>query len=278
MHFTRGKPAMVRAAALAFRRLKYAVVAPVVSGVMARTSWLDGTDAPPKALNYAADGDFISQGDELVVALRRDFTLGEGVRILDIGCGIGRIATALRRAGSDVRYSGFDIVKYGILWCQKKLSERDGYHFTHADIFNPFYNPRGRIDPCAYVFPYPDKSFDLLIAVSVYTHLLEAETRAYFAQSMRVMDSTGKAYFTTFLVDDDIPPQAHFAFQHRIGAAFIERMEEPEMAVGYSLAFWEALAAQHGARISKVNPGSWRGQQGLKDYQDCLIFEKVEQT
>lgn len=275
MHFTRGKSALVRATALAYRRLKYAVAAPVVSGVMAYTPWLDGGEAPPKALNYAADGDFVSQGDELVETLQRDFALDGGQRILDIGCGIGRVATGLHRAKRDVRYWGFDIVKYGILWCKKKIPESEGYHFTHADIFNPFYNPRGKIDPCAYAFPYPDNSFDLLIAVSVYTHLLEQETRAYFAQSMRVMDQGGKAYFTTFLVDGDIPQHAHFAFEHQIGAAYIERKEEPEMAVGYTRAFWEALAEQNGARIAQINPGSWRGEQGLPDYQDCLIFEKV---
>lgn len=275
MHYTRGKSALVRAAALAYRRSKYAVAAPVVSAIMTHPTWLDGGDAPPKALNYAADGDFVSQGDELVRTLQWDFSLSDGQRILDIGSGIGRIATALHRAKRDVRYAGFDIVKYGVLWCKKKLSESEGYHFTHADIFNPFYNPRGRIDPCAYSFPYADNSFDLLIAVSVYTHLLEQETRAYFKQSMRVMDRGGKAYFTTFLIEDAIPDQAHFAFNHQIGAAYVERIEEPEMAVGYTRDFWEKLAAENGARIAQVNRGSWQGEAGLRDYQDCLIFEKV---
>lgn len=274
MHFTRGKSRLRRGVALLYRRLKYVIAAPVVTWLMDKTSLLDGDAAPPRLLNYAADGNFVEQGDELVAALHRDFTLDHGIRILDIGCGIGRIATALWRAKLDVSYDGFDIVAYGTAWCRKKIPERDGYRFVHADVFNPFYNPRGRIAPTDYTFPYPDGSFDLLVAVSVYTHLLEAETRSYFEQSMRVLDAGGKAYFTTFLVNEDIPASAHFAFGHQIGSAYVERLEEPEMAVGYTLAFWQSLAQAHGGRIVKINPGSWRGTQSSPDYQDCLIFEK----
>lgn len=47
------------------------------------------------------------------------------------------------------------------------------------------------------------------------------------------------------------------------------------MAVGYTRDFWEKLAAENGACIAQVNRGSWQGEAGLRDYQDCLIFEKV---
>jgi hypothetical protein len=95
MFFTRGKHPLTRKVALLCRRVKYAVAVPMVTTVMRRTVWLDGDMAPPKALNDAADGNFVEQGDELVVALDRDFAVKDGLRIMDIGCGIGRIATAL---------------------------------------------------------------------------------------------------------------------------------------------------------------------------------------
>ena len=147
MHFTRDRSLLRRRAALAYRYLKYAVAAPCVTWVMQHTSVLNGKESPPRVLNFAADGDFVAQGDELVAALQRDFELKDGLRILDIGSGIGRIATALWRAGLDISYDGFDIVPYGVVWCRKKIPKAEGYRFQHADVFNRFYNPRGKIAP-----------------------------------------------------------------------------------------------------------------------------------
>lgn len=275
MHFTRGKPLINRVAARLGREAKYRLAAPLISPVIRYTGWLDGDAAPPRALNYAADGDFVAQGDALVAAIGRDIDLFDGIRILDIGCGIGRLATGFHRRGRPVTYRGFDIVAYGIEWCRKRMPEADGFAFTHADIYNRFYNPNGRIEAEAYRFPHDDAAFDLQVAISVFTHLLEPATRAYLREAARVMAPGGVAYFTTFLVPDRVPPAAHFAFDHRIGAAFVERVEEPEMAVGYTLDFWEAMAAECGLRIDRINRGSWTGEADLPDYQDCLFFRRT---
>jgi hypothetical protein len=47
------------------------------------------------------------------------------------------------------------------------------------------------------------------------------------------------------------------------------------MAVGYTLGFWQAMADANNARLVQINRGSWTGETGLLDYQDCLIFEKM---
>ena len=139
---------------------------------------------------------------------------------------------------------------------------------------NRFYNPFGKIAPERFVFPYETDSFDLAVAISVFTHLLEDDTRRYFAEGIRCLAPGGRAYFTTFLTPDRVPEAAHFEFRHKIGAAAVERREEPELAVSYTRAFWEGLAAANGARLEQVNEGSWMGAE-RPDYQDVLLFRKL---
>ena len=277
MHFTRGKSAIQRNAAMVLRFAKYGLAAPVLNALVRHTPLLDGDGqgAPPRTINYSADGQFIIQGDLLVGDISRRTPLDPGLRILDIGCGIGRLATALHRHRPGVIYTGFDVVRYGIEWCRKRLRDAPDFRFDHVDVRNRFYNPLGRINAESFHFPYDDNRFDLAVAISVFTHLLEDDTRRYFAEGIRTLRPGGRAYFTTFLPPDTIPQAAHFEFRHRIGAAMVERLEEPEMAVGYPLEFWEGLAAEHGARIAFLDRGSWTGQAGLPDYQDVLIFEKI---
>ncbi|MBY5931582.1 class I SAM-dependent methyltransferase [Tateyamaria omphalii] len=275
MQIVKNKSWLVRNAAWLQRRLKYGVAAPMMGWLVRYTPLLDGQGEPPRAINYSAAGDYVPQGDEIINRLHDDFDLTDGCRVLDIGCGIGRLATAFHRKGSRIRYDGFDIVKYGVEWCTKTIPPAEGYTFKHADVHNPFYNPWGKIAARTYRFPYPENSFDLAIAVSVFTHLLEPETRAYFEQAMRVLDVGGKTYFTTFLIPEHIPDNRNFSFRHQIDEAYVERLEEPEMAVGYTLAFWQAMAEANNARLVQINRGSWTGAAGLPDYQDCLIFEKL---
>ena len=82
----------------ALRYLKYAVVAPAIGLVVRRTSLLDGSrHEPPRAINFAGGGDFRQIGDNQVAILVARAGLSEHDRVLDIGCGIGRIAMALHR-------------------------------------------------------------------------------------------------------------------------------------------------------------------------------------
>ena len=44
-------------------------------------------------------------------------------RILDVGCGIGRMAVPLTKyLDQEGSYEGFDIVEKGIRWCKKNVS------------------------------------------------------------------------------------------------------------------------------------------------------------
>ena len=168
----------------AIRYVKYAYAAPVLDAVLSVFPQLSRGEAPPDIINFAGGGDFLVVGDATVESLVDLTDLKAGQTIVDIGCGIGRNATALyRRFGSRIHYLGFDAVRYGITWCRKHVSSRSGnYVFIHSDIYNSFYNPRGRLSPERYVFPCESGFADVIFAVSVFTHMQSRMQGIIFAR------------------------------------------------------------------------------------------------
>ena len=80
---------------------------------------------PPDHLRLGVgnpDGEFYRVGEDIVVRLRREAGLGPSSRVLDIGCGLGRVAYPLaRELGPDGSYDGIDTNKEYIEWCAKAL-------------------------------------------------------------------------------------------------------------------------------------------------------------
>lgn len=68
-------------------------------------------------------------------------------RILDMGCGFGRIAMALaKRVGPKVHYTGLDPNAAGIDWAQRNItSHYPNFSFRHIDIVSRPYNPQGTV-------------------------------------------------------------------------------------------------------------------------------------
>lgn len=261
------------------RRLKYTVIADAIDGMVKHTPVFDRKSMPPDLINFAGHKSFIEVGDLTVALMEEHAGLGAGHRVLDIGCAIGRIALGLhRRFGDEIAYSGFDIVPYGISWAQKHFGKKDSdYSFTHADIYNSFYNPRGKVLPANFRFPYADDSFDVSVATSVYTHMQKAEIANYLSETARVTTKGGCLYATCFGLDDASRTQiaagkSHFSFQHTGEGTLIESESEPDMAVAIDLEWVFAHLTDCGATDIKMLPGYWRGSEG-PDFQDIVVAE-----
>src|SRR5215210_6135696 len=83
-------------------------------------------------------------------------------RVLDLGCGIGRMVVPLTRyLGERSSYERLDVFPKGISWCQENTTPRyPNFRFQVADIFNKEYNPSGRFAASEYELPYNNASFD----------------------------------------------------------------------------------------------------------------------
>ena len=129
--------------------------------------------------------------------------LGPDEAVLDVGCGVGRMAAPLTAYLSPRgRYDGFDIMAENVRWCRRALTPRfPNFRFRHADVYNREYNPGGRVPAAAFRFPYPDAAFDFVFATSVFTHLLPADAAHYLAELGRVLRPGGRGLATVFLLN-----------------------------------------------------------------------------
>lgn len=238
---------------------------------------------PRRYRRYVGDGDFHKVGQEFLGYLKELADLQPDSRVLDIGCGIGRIAVALTNyispGGS---YEGFDIVPIGVEWCQKHITPRyPNFRFTQADIFNKFYYPKGTQQSDSYEFPYGSDSFDVVVLTSVFTHMLPDDVDHYLSEMRRVLKPGGKVLMTFFILDDfslrsieakttAIP----FGASH--GTYRLMSEEFPEMAIGFNEPFVRELVRKNELLLQgPILFGAWSGRSESRSFQDIVVASKA---
>src|SRR5215211_609011 len=98
---------------------------------------------PPEDVHHVGRGDFLATGRMWRAHFIELAYLEPHDDVLDIGCGVGRIAVGLTEYLTG-RYEGFDISPAAIAWCQENITSRyPNFRFTVADIGNTVYNPEG---------------------------------------------------------------------------------------------------------------------------------------
>src|SRR3954451_7498397 len=112
---------------------------------------------PPRRMQFVGEGDFVATGDEFLGHLVDLAALEPGDDVLDVGCGIGRMARPLADYLTTGRYSGFDVNEAAIRWCREHYPV--SFRFDVADLRNARYHPSGRQSAREYRFPYGDSTF-----------------------------------------------------------------------------------------------------------------------
>jgi len=120
--------------------------------------------------------------------------LAEGMRVVDLGCGSGRLPAVLHQRGR-FSYVGIDIIQPLLDYARKKAPS---YEFLmHRGLS----------------IPQADASADIVSAFSLFTHLLQAETLLYLQEAARVLKPGGKAAFS-FLEFSE--PKHWAVFEHTV--------------------------------------------------------------
>jgi SAM-dependent methyltransferase len=250
----------------------------------------DQVPVPPfRFVERVGGGDYRDVGEALSRNLLEQGGLRPTDRLLDIGCGVGRLAAPLTRyLRGEGLYEGFDIDPELVAWCERNITRRHPrFRFRAVDVHSKYYRPSGSVSGSAFTFPYEDGSFDLVSATSLFTHLLTRDAENYLRESARVLAPGGTLFATFFLLDDESlalqkSKQGDRVFRTEpVDAAqgqehHIMRADQPEAAVAYTTGWLRQALARAGFGGSvEVHGGSWCGRTTFVTYQDLVIAKKT---
>lgn len=237
--------------------------------------WTSPPLPPSNLLAGVGQGDFWEIGRATVDLIRRTVGLTACERVLDVGCGLGRIAWPLsRQLGRRARYIGMDASRLYVDWCRHHLGHDRRLTFTHVDVRSRVYNPTGTIPASECVFEWPDASFDLVVATSLFTHLEPNATERFLAEIARVLSPTGRLFATFFVLDPlgrtAIARGATFpTFEHMIPQGRLHDPARPEAAIAFHPEWLHEALSRAGLRAGCEQSGLWKGAPG-PCYQDVI--------
>ncbi len=204
-------------------------------------------------------------------------------RVLDVGCGCGRMALPLARYLTTGSYEGFDISGDAIEWCQKNITTQfPNFTFQLADIYNSAYNPRSTYQAKDYKFPYPDRTFDLTFLTSVFTHMLPQDLEHYTREIARTLKPGGRAVITFFILNEESEQlmmtranELSFPHSYADGQVRVAQLSKPEAVVAYPESMVRRVLEQNGLTlIEPIYFGSWCGRSGTVTFQDVTLSER----
>ena len=198
-------------------------------------------------------------------------------KVLEVGCGIGRIAIPLTQYLTTGTYDGFDIVRHGIEWCQLRITPLyPNFKFFVADVYNAMYYPQGRNPASTYTFPFADETFDFVFLTSVFTHMLPRDVERYTQEIGRVLKPGGRCLCTAYVISAEARLQLERggsvkAFRPCAAGCWTETPDNPETAAAYPEEYLVEVFKARGLETTRLIPGEWWRHEFA---QDILIARK----
>jgi SAM-dependent methyltransferase len=232
---------------------------PVVWAVSDLKTSLKGELLPPRRLRSEVPGDFKKVGPEFLGHLIELGGLRPEHRLLDVGCGPGRMAIPLtgylKEPGG---YEGVDTWPEAVAWCSAKITPRfSNFHFSVLASATGIDDPWRSIRPEQgeqITFPCDPSSFDFAIVCAI-SKLSGATFQRFVLEAGRSLRQGGCYVGTCFVVPAARPTEPH--------------------PVTFTEEELHALFGHAGMEIEVIHPGSWNGHPNPLSYQDLIIARKT---
>jgi SAM-dependent methyltransferase len=205
------------------------------------------------------------------------------VKVWDVSCGYGNVEIALENRSWRGHLIGTDIFKPCITWAQNNITRRNpGFTFYHADIYNVDYWPKGKQTSEEWLAAFDERDFDLVMAKSLFTHMLPQEFELYLKNISSRLKSGGKAVFTFFLLNDQ---QRQLHKGNKCSMDFlsmdgdqrfrVQKLSAPTAAVGYEESYLRERFLANAIHIETIHYGAWSGVENPLSGQDVVILKKM---
>jgi ubiquinone/menaquinone biosynthesis C-methylase UbiE len=241
---------------------------------------------PPLALRRHVGflGDMGADAAEFTAYLRLLAGMGPSSHVLDLGAGCGKLELALENViGPEGRCVAVDIHRPSIQWAQRTIGTRHPhFQFVHADIHHESYWPSGRLDARQFFADFRETDFDLVIAKSLFTHMLPAELGLYLHEAARRLKPGGIAFFTFFLLRSE-QPENHWSEKSQLTFApyppappcWVRYVNSPPSAVAYPESYIRTQLEAANLHIQNNYRGTWSGDKDGLGFQDIIIAKKM---
>jgi SAM-dependent methyltransferase len=223
----------------------------------------DGVPIPPVRLIMFVTGTpdiewFLTGGrlaaDSIRSVLSRNGVDIDRVRaILDFGCGCGRVVRYWAGVGGEAH--GCDYNRRLVEWCRRHV------RFGRFEL-NDFRPP----------LPYPDGRFDLVYALSVFTHLSEELQRPWIEELRRILEPGGHLFLSLHgpRYREELRPEERRRFDEGRLIVRLERSAGTNLCGAYHPVEYVRETLARGFTVLDYIPEGARGN----PYQDLVLLRK----
>ena len=240
--------------------------------------------APPPALMLRVTGSdqadfFYADGErtfsDIVGAVKRHARLERVRRMLDWGCGSGRLSSHFLADGRVSEVRGVDIDGEAVDWCRQALPRG---HFQRTETLPPL--------------PFPDGMFDLVVAYSVFTHLDRNVQKRWLAEIRRILAPRGLLVATVhgefasqFVFPDRMPKtpkerrRVAFGLSSIIEGGIIDSIEDRALGGVAPAGYYRGVFQTRPYTLKEWSPilrvVEYR-EAAVGNYQDLVVLKRVD--
>jgi len=206
-------------------------------------------------------------------------------RVLEVGCGVGRLPYELSTYFEGGGYVGFDISEDAVRWLNTHYAPHlPHFRFHLFHVRNARYRPTIGQRADRITFPWDDDSFDMACSFAVFMHMQQAEIANYLREIGRVLRPGGRAVLTLMAIteaDHELPVLKNRSYSPIGNGVYAQRPDQPTFGLAFRRELIEAMAIESGLSVVAYTEGSWHGREPVDPAVpyvggDVFVFQPAE--